>query len=339
MKNPTVRDIARHAGVSVATVSRVTKEDPRVAPATRDRVLQSIAELGYRPSALGRALATQRYGVLGLVLPGLSGPYFAELMSGAESVTLQTGSAVLVLGTHLRPDSDDAVRRLAARTDALVVVGGTVPESLLQELATRTPVVVVAGLAEGLPSVRTDGVTAVRGLVEHLVVEHGARDLRFVGFDHSSPDATARYQGFQEALMANGLVEAAEPVVCGLDTVEGARAARRLHAEGLPRAVVCANDELAIGMIATLPGLGHRIPEDVVVVGFDDLAIAADVSPTLTTVHHPVYELGVKAAQRALAAVEGTQSDPLVLTLPTRLVVRESCGCSADAQPPPRPVP
>ncbi|TDN91456.1 LacI family DNA-binding transcriptional regulator [Microbacterium sp. BK668] len=332
MKNPTVRDIARHAGVSVATVSRVTKNDPKVAPATRDRVMAVITELQYRPSELGRALATQRHGVLGLVLPGLSGPYFAELMSGAESVTLRTGSAVLVLGTHLRADSGEAVRRLASRTDALVVVGGTVSEELLEELSPRLPIVVVAGLAEGLTSVRTDGVTAVRELVEHLIVEHSITDLRFVGFDASSPDATARYQGFQESLESHGLVESAEPIVSGLDTVMGARAARRLHNEGtLPRALVCANDELAVGMIATLPGLGHRIPENVAVVGFDDLALAADVSPTLTTVHHPVFEIGVTAAEHALAAA-GRRNEPAVVTLPTRLVIRESCGCAGEKE-------
>lgn len=336
MKNPTVRDIARHAGVSVATVSRVSKDDPRVAGPTRDRVLASIAELGYRPSELGRALANQRHGVLGLVLPGLSGPYFAELMSGAESVTLRTGAAVLVLGTHMREDSDEAVKRLAARTDALIVVGGTVHEQLLKEVSARKPIVVVAGLAEGLPSVRTDGVSAVRELVEHLIVVHGVTSLRFVGFDGSSPDATARYQGFQEALMAHGLAEAVEPVRGSLDTVGGARAARLLSEQGLPGAAVCANDELAVGMIATLPGLGHRIPDDIAVVGFDDLALAADVSPKLTTIHHPVFDIGVAAAEHALAAADGLEAAPAVLTLPTRLVIRESCGCNTGTTQPSR---
>lgn len=332
MKKPTVRDIARHAGVSVATVSRVTKDDPKVAVATRDRVLASISQLGYTPSALGRALAFQRYDALGLVLPGLSGPYFAELMAGAESVTLQAGTAVSVLGTHLRPNSAEAVHRLAARTDALVVVGGTIDDEVLADLADAMPVVVVAGTPHGLPTVRTDGAAAVRELVDHLVTAHGLRDTRFVGYGSGSPDAVSRYEGFRQGLADHGLTESAEPIEVGFETVQGALAARRLHNEGrVPRAIVCANDELAIGMLATLPGLGYRIPDDVVVVGFDDHALAANVSPTLTTVHQPIFDLGVKAAELALAAVVGQHPAPDVVTLPTHLVLRESCGCPSAA--------
>jgi LacI family transcriptional regulator len=334
MKKPTVRDIARHAGVSVATVSRVTKEDPRVAASTRDRVLASITELGYSPSALGRALAFQRFDALGLVLPGLSGPYFAELMAGAESVTLREGSAVLVLGTHLRADSPKAVRQLATRTDALVVVGGTVEEDVLAELTARMPLVVVAGAPDGLPTVRTDGTAAVRRLVDHLVGEHQLRELLFVGFDPASPDTVARYTGFADALAARGLTEADAPVRVGLETVQGAMVARRLHAAGrVPRALVCANDEIAIGMLATLPGLGYRIPDDVVVVGFDDHALAANVSPTLTTVHQPIFDLGVKAAELAMSAVGGDPLPADVWTLPTDVVLRESCGCPPPQEP------
>lgn len=331
---PTVRDVARHAGVSVATVSRVTHDDPVVTGSTRERVLASMTALGYTPSALGRGLAYQRHHTLGIVLPGLGGPYFAELIQGAESVAAEAGVAVNVLGTHLRPDAAQAVHQLAQRTDGLIVQGGTVPDDLLHTLAERLPVVLVAGEDPGLVSVRTDGRTAARELTSHLLEEHGHRRLRFVGALAGSPDTSARYAGFRDALGAAGLTEHGAPVEHGLEARYGALAARVLHAEGdLPDALVCANDELAIGVLATLPGLGASIPRDVAIVGFDDQDLAALASPTLTTVHQPVFDLGSTAASLVLAAPGRGREParplpPADRVLPTRLVLRESCGCA-----------
>jgi LacI family transcriptional regulator len=331
---PTVRDVARHAGVSVATVSRVTHDDPVVTGSTRDRVLASMAALGYTPSVLGSGLAYQRHHTLGVVLPGLGGPYFAALIQGAESVAAEAGLAVNVLGTHLRHDAVQAVHQLALRTDGLLVQGGTVPDDLLTSIAEKLPVVLVAGEHPDLLTVRTDGRAAARELTAHLVAVHGHRRLRFVGTTDGSPDTTARYAGFRDALAAAGLVEHGAPVHHGLEARYGAMAARQLHAEGdLPDALVCANDELAFGVLATLPGLGVAIPRDVAIVGFDDLDLAALASPTLTTVHQPVHDLGSTAAELVLAATRRTREPfaplpPDDRVLPTRPVIRESCGCS-----------
>lgn len=326
---PTIRDIAREAGVSVATVSRVTHDDPRVAPDTRGRVQQAIDSAGYRPSAIGRALSYQRTSTLGIVLPGLGGPYFAALIEGAESVAVERGVVITVVGTHLRPDAVDAVRQLAERTDGLIIAGGTLPTAEVARLARNGRVVAVAGEIAGAPSVVTDGRSAAAEVTAHLTDVHGYRSLRFVGEPNGSPDTAQRYAGFCDTLAARGLTEAGEPLHLGLDVGSGATAARELHERGeLPRALVCANDELAIGMLVTLPGLGHRIPADVAVTGFDDQALAAIASPRLTTVHQPIVELGALAAAGALG-------DPLdaVTTMPTRLVVRESCGCPAPTAP------
>lgn len=335
---PTVRDIARHAGVSVATVSRVTKNDPRVTPETRDKVQTSIDALGYRPSLLGQGLASGRFNTLGVVLPGLGGPYFAELIQGAESIAVEAGIAVNVLGTHLRPDAGHAVRQLALRTDGLIVVGGTVDDALLDELARQLPVVLVADVSPRVPSVRTDGRAGTCELTEHLIVEHGYRRLRFVGKMEGSPDITSRYAGFRDAIEAHALVECAPPLLHGMESKNGAAAARELVArEGatgcLPEALVCANDELAIGVLATLPGLGSAIPGDIAIVGFDDHALAALASPTLTTIHQPIFGLGAEAARIVLesAAPQGEVFVPPTPTdrvLETRMVIRESCGCT-----------
>lgn len=330
---PTVRDIARHAGVSVATVSRVTSDDPHVTTATRSRVLASIEALGYRPSALGRGLASGRFDMIGVVLPSLGGPYFAELIEGIESVAVEAGMALSVLGTHLRPDAGAAVRELAERTDGLVVVGGTVDDDQLHQLAHRGPLVVVAAATEGLVSVRTDGRAACLELTTHLLGVHGYRALRFVGTAAGSPDTTARYAGFRDALATWGLTEAGPPLLHGMDSKSGAAAARELVATGThPEALVCANDELAIGMLATLPGLGWAVPGDLAIVGFDDNALASLASPTLTTVHQPTQGIGRQAAQAVIATAMAqeevfTPPAPEDRVLQTRMVIRESCGC------------
>lgn len=331
---PTVRDIARHAGVSVATVSRVTGNDPRVAPQTRLKVQSSIDALGYRPSALGQGLASGRFHTLGVVLPGLGGPYFAEIIQGAESVAVEAAVAIQVLGTHLRPDAGTAVRQLASRTDGLIVLGGTVDTALLHDLAGQLPVVLVADSDPEIVSVRTDGRRGTRELTEHLLDIHGYRELQFIGLSHCAPDATARYAGFCDALAAHGLVEAAPPPSDGgLEARHGAAAARELVASGrLPEALVCANDELAVGVLATLPGLGRAIPGEVAVVGFDDGDLAALASPALTTVHQPIFGLGVQAAEIILASVgpqgvAGVPLPPADHLAEIHLVIRESCGC------------
>jgi len=332
---PTVRDIARHAGVSVATVSRVTRDDPKVAPATRERVQASIDALGYTPSALGLGLAYQRHHTLGIVLPGLGGPYFAELVQGVESVAVDAGIAVNVLGTHFRPDADRSVRLLAQRTDALIVQGGTADEELLVELAQTMPIVVVAGTSDRLTTVRTDGHAAAHDVTTHLLEVHGYRRLRFLGSPNGSPDPTSRYRGFRAALAERGLAEAGPPLEFGFEAEFGAVAARQLHSDGdLPEALVCANDELAFGVIATLPGLGRSIPRDMAIVGFDDNSLAALASPTLTTVHQPTFELGATAARIALEPTRDGAGSTIPLppddrVLATRTVIRESCGCIA----------
>jgi LacI family transcriptional regulator len=330
---PTVRDIARHAGVSVATVSRVTSDDPHVTPETRAKVLASIDALGYRPSALGRQLASGRFNTLGDVLPSLGGPYFAELIQGVESVAIDAGMAVNVLGTHLRPDAGQAVQQLAERTDGLIVVGGTVTDTMLRELADHGPVVLVADAADGIASVRTDGRGATRALTAHLLDTHGYDAMRFVGRAEGSPDITSRYAGFRDALAERGLTEAAPPLLHGMESKSGAVAARELVASGaLPDALVCANDELAFGVLATLPGLGYAVPGDIAIVGFDDNALAALASPTLTTVHQPIHTMGAEAAHLVLESAARqeevfTPTAPKDWVLETRLVIRESCGC------------
>ena len=201
----TVREIARLAGVSVATVSRVSNGTGQVSEEMRRRVLDAIEKYGYRPDHLGRALAARRHGALGLVFPGLSGPYFTELIQGFESEAVPSRCSVHILCTHLRSDSDAQVLEMGRRVDGVAVVGGTISEPALLRLAEMVPVVVLAGTGPaGVPSVSADNSATMALLTRHLLVDHGLRELAFVGSPDGSPDVSQRWQGFLAAHAAGG---------------------------------------------------------------------------------------------------------------------------------------
>lgn len=323
----TVRRVAQMAGVSPATVSRVSRGSTQVSPVLRDRVLKVIEEYGYQPSHLGRALAEKRHGALGLVFPGLSGPYFSELIQGFESEALETGASVLVLASHSRPDTDSAVLHLAGRVDGMAIHAGTVSAAALEHVSQQTRVVVMAGEAgPAYASVRVDNST-IQSLTRHLLVDHGYRRLAFVGNPDGSPDVTTRWKAFLAAHRAARRKPPAQPVRVGLQQSDGVIAARELlDVSDPPEAVVCANDETALGLMIGALGRGLRVPDDVAITGFDDMPMAALVQPDLTTVRQPVRELATTSAR---LLIEPPTRPPGDLLLATELMLRGSCGWHA----------
>ncbi|MGZ4503243.1 MAG: LacI family DNA-binding transcriptional regulator [Nocardioidaceae bacterium] len=323
----TLRQVAELAGVSPATVSRVSRGSTQVDPELRDRVLRVIEEQGYRPSHFGRALAERRHGALGLVFPGLSGPYFSELIQGFEVQALETGDSVLVLASHSRPDTDATVIDLAGRVDGMAIHGGTVSAEALETVSRQVRVVVMAGeVGPAYASVRVDNSGPVGQLTRHLLVEHGYRRLAFVGNPEGSPDVTVRWEAFLAAHKSARRKPPAEPVRVGLQQSDGVIAARQLlDGDGVrPDAVVCANDETALGLMIGALGRGLRVPDDLAITGFDDMPMASLVQPDLTTVHQPVRELATTAARLLADRSPDPVGDVLI---GTELVLRGSCGC------------
>ncbi|MEH1165325.1 LacI family DNA-binding transcriptional regulator [Micromonospora sp. CPCC 205539] len=330
----TAREIARLAGVSVATVSRVSNGTGQVSEETRRRVLEAIEEHGYRPHHVGQALAARRHSAVGLVFPGLSGPYFSELIQGFESEAVNSRASVHILCTHLRADSDTEVIEMAHRVDGLAVLGGTLSEETLQELAGMLPVVVLAGEGPpGVSSVRVDNAASMTALTRHLLVDHALRRLDFVGNPSGSPDVSERWAGFREAHRQLGLPLPRAPIRVGLQQPDGVFAAEQvLRRSILPQGIVCANDETALGVLVGASGHGLRVPKDLVITGFDDVPMAALVTPALTTVRQPVRELAAQTARLLLhLATENADGSGSALVLPTEVVVRASCGCPASS--------
>jgi DNA-binding LacI/PurR family transcriptional regulator len=365
-RRPTVYDVAERAGVSIATVSFTFRQPERVREATRAAVLVAARELGYVPSASARGLAKGRTGALGLYSFDLmlAGPqqgtdsplesvsrdaigdlddlqddrdadprafplYVDEVQRGFELECWQRSQALLLSsGTG----SGASVTDVAGRVDGLAVFPGPTPVDTLEHVARRIPVVAFSmpPVADGLHHVTVDNRTGMRELVEHLVRDHGVRELGFVG-RLTTPDYGERFAGFRDALEALGLPAPAEPTD-PTDLAEPHRfevVADLLGADRLPRALVCASDQLALAVLDLLAARGVPVPERVLVTGFDGILAGRLARPTLTTVRQPMAAMGRLAVQVLVRHAHSPAEQPESHRLPVRVVRRESCGCPA----------
>jgi len=328
--------------VSTATVSRVLAGYERVLPRTRDKVLTAVTELGYVPSGAARDLAARRTGVLGLCFPDLDSEdgdaayWYDEVIRGMERAARRSGYAVLIAASHHRDDSG-LVLSIAGRCDGLVVLARTAPLAMIEHVATRIPVVLLATEESGGTTDRAIDYLAVANetgayqVTAHLADVHGYAGICFIAGPPDSPDSARRLAGFRRA--AAGLPET--PVYHGdFTTAGGRRIAERIIAAGrVPRAVVCANDQTAIGVMAALQHAGLSIPGDVAVTGFDGIRLGRHLRPSLTTVVQPMAALGDTAVamlnDRIGGAAQPRQALPRrTVELPVRLELRGSCGCA-----------
>jgi LacI family transcriptional regulator len=333
--SPTIYHVARHAGVSIATVSRVQRGTGPVATDTRDRVVRAIEALDYRPSPNARSLAANRHEASGIVFPDLSGPYYSEVIYGFEHEAVEARQSVLILGTHGRERADELVRDLVARVDGLVIMGRTVPDGVVAELCRMdVPVVLLARPdVDRADTVRTENRASAVDLVRHFF-EHGLDDLVFVGDPDASPDASERWAGFVDA---HRLAERPLPVAPLVSdfTESGGYAAVNDHLAAVgpdrrpPAGLVCANDEIALGALRATREHGLDVPGQIAITGWDDIPVAGLVSPALTTVRQPMRELGSTAAVLLAERIADGEREPRHVLLPTSLVLRASCGCQA----------
>ena len=352
---PSVYEVARHAGVSTATVSRVLAGHERVLPATRDKVLSAVAELGYVPSGAARDLAARRTGVLGLCFPDLgqdegdAAYWYDEVIRGMERAARRSGYAVLIAASRHRDDSG-LVLSIAGRCDGLVVLARTAPMAMIEHVATRIPVVLLAagqGPADGggadgggadgggaagggrpdraIDSLAVANETGAYQVTSHLTDVHGYRDVCFIAGPPDSPDSARRLDGFRRATAS---VDQIVVHYGDFTTAGGRRAAERIIAAGrVPRALVCANDQTAIGAMAALEQAGLSVPGDVAVTGFDGIQIGRHLRPGLTTVVQPMAALGDTAVAMLSERIGGAELPPRTVELPVRLELRGSCGC------------
>jgi LacI family transcriptional regulator len=322
----TIYDVAQRVGVSIATVSRALRGSPEVAQSTRDRVLQAVTDMKFRPNRMGQSLAEGQHAANGIVFPDLSGPYYAEVVLGYEEVAAELGRSVLILSTHGRLEASRKVLDLAARVDGMVIMGRTVPDDVVEQIAgTGLPVVLLARSPVGeLDTVNADNHDSARALVDHLI-GHGYQRMTYLGDPAESPDVAGRHAGYQESLRAAGLTPLADPIRCAFDVQAGYDAARKaLSARVVPQAFVCANDEVALGAMTAAEELGISVPGEIAITGWDDVMAAQYAR--LTTVRQPMRELGAVAARWLQERISGSESPVRRQVLTTQPVIRSSCG-------------
>jgi len=335
----TIYEVAQRSGVSTATVSRVMADGKGFSQATRERVRATAAELGWVPSGPARGLASKRAGVVGLLFPdvGQSGEaeeesplYVDQVIRGAERAATSAGDAVMIAATRTASGRDLAFS-VAGKTDGLVVMARSLSEADTVALSRSVPVVVLAGYAaeDGPDYVGADNRSGSREITTHLIEVHGHTDLAFLAGPPDSPDSGERFEGFCEALRQAGRPAPGEPAASGGFTEAGGQQAVTAMLAGgrAPRAIVCGNDEMAIGALIALRAGRLRVPADVAVTGFDDIAAAHHVRPGLTTVRQPMRELGEQSVRMLLGRLADPAAPRQSLTLPTRTVIRRSCGC------------
>lgn len=320
----TIYAVAERACVSIATVSRALQGSDLVTPRTRERVLAAARELDYLPSGAARSLAVRAHDTFGLVLPELSGPYYAELLIGFETRAAELEQGVMLVLAGARDDGGRSLRSLATRVDGIAVMGA----SATAVRPGSKPLVVIAGQASpGTEAVATENTTSAQELTDHLL-DHRREHLLFVGDPAGARDVRERYDGFVAAHRGRGLT-AAEPVLAAFLEHEGLAVADRiLGGELRTDGLVCGNDELALAIMSRLLDRGVDVPGDIAVVGWDDVMTARYVRPGLTTVRQPVHDVGALAAERLHHLVSGAPPTAHRHVLPTEVVIRSSCGCS-----------
>lgn len=336
MKQITVYDIAREARVSVATVSRVLNGTAPVRDSTRARIEAIMHKHHYQPNALARSLTTKETGIIGVILPDITNPFFPEVFSGIEQEGLTSGHTFFLCNTAGDYTKESAYLNIMQekRVDGILFIGGRInlrvcPQPMVQEmkdLAARIPLVLVNGNMTNarLTRVAVDEYAGMQLIVRHLL-ELGHTRIGFIGGESHMSTTSVKLRAYRKTLREAGIDPRADWVLPDSFSVESGRRqmSRLLALSDRPTAVCCINDFTAIGAIKTAIEQGFRVPEDISVTGFDDILLAHHIIPELTTVSQRAEELGRVAVKVLRRMMEGARVKQLT-TLAPELIVRQS---------------
>jgi LacI family transcriptional regulator len=334
----TIKDVAKRAGVSPMTVSRVINESDRVSPETQRRVQEAIADLGYIPSRLARSLSGRRTGTLAVIVPDVANPFFTLIVRAAEEVARRSSYRVILCDTRadLAVERDVIEELIAHRVEGIVIapVSDRSKPHLARLARFGVPFVLIDRTVSGIEcdAVVGDSVGGARQLVEHLV-GLGHRRIGLIVEKDEVSSARERRRGYESALQAAGLpldrllvAEAAPDPEGGFDGMS-----RLLSADEPPSAVFAVNNLVALGAIEAVRDAGLEVPDDVALVCFDDIELASRLYPFLTALEQPAETFGTLGTQVLLERIHGRGSSrDNVVVLPGRLTVRRSCGAKSD---------
>ncbi|MFF1356249.1 LacI family DNA-binding transcriptional regulator [Streptomyces sp. NPDC058297] len=323
----TLMDVARAAGVSKATASRALQRPELVAEPTRLRVLEAAQRLGFRPNAAARALTTGRTGLVGLVVPTLSNPFFAPLVMGAQQAAEKTGHHLLIAVSEYDPAREaELADRLAEQADGLIMVTPVGADAVLREHARRLPLILVDRQVGRLPAVVADTVTGLAQLMDHLL-DQGHRDIAYVSGPAGSWADGQRSAVLKErAESAKARLHVLGPLPPTFDA--GIEAARSLPRSAT--AVLAYNSYLTLGLLHGLAAAHRRVPEDVSLAAADDLSSLRYTTPPVTALDVPVEEVGALAVTRLIDLLAGHHVT-VTSRLPSRPVLRASTAPPASS--------
>jgi LacI family transcriptional regulator len=348
---PTIYDVARAAGVSIASVSRVLNGQRNPRQDTRERVLAAVAELGFAPDGAARALSARFKEVVGVIVrrPWQTDVYedlFADeaeslqypdlINRGIEAAAQRRGFDLLIRSVGITEhDPGGRTLALARKSDGLILHDRVLEPDQLDRLSRQLPIVTLAGYATPTTAnVHGDNRAGMRALARHLLRDHGYRHLAYLGGYADSPDSIERQEVLAAEAAAAGATLDAGPKWLGYYFASGgAKVIDDLLTAGraLPRAIVCANDLTALGVISALRRHGIGVPGQVAVTGFDDIPLARHLRTSLTTVRQPIRQLGTAAFDVLYSMLNHEHLPARDIVLPTELIRRESCGCPAPA--------
>lgn len=332
---PSIADVAAAAGVSKATVSRVLNNtSPYLRAETRQRVERAIAELGFRPSSVARSLTSRRTHTVGLLISDVGNPFYADVIHGVEDRAIERGYSVFLCNTNYDLQRGQTLIRslIDRRVDGVLIVSSRMSAAWLTELThQQIPAVVVdwniRAARQQLSAIQVDFRPGIQAAVRHLV-ELGHRRFAHISGPLTLPTSRARRDIFLQALLKSGLAAKSVSVIESDYHLEGGRdaALRLLDRSRPPTAIFAANDLMAMGALIGARALGWRVPADVSIIGLDDIALAAQTDPPLTTVALPRYDIGVQAMHLLLELLDRATTAPAISRVETQLVIRQSTG-------------
>ena len=336
-----IRDVARRASVSIATVSRVVNRIPTVDPELAKRVWKAIDEVGYFPNTQARALVSGRSRMLGLIVSEITNPFFPELVQEFENLAVAQGYEVLIGSTSYEPARTESLfrRMLQRNVDGVAVMTFGIEEELVQKLVEREFPLVFVDAGPDLPNIRVikvDYGEGIRQAVQHLAAL-GHRRIAFITGPLRLRSAVARREAFLKSMAELGLTVPAAHIVEGTHTMEGGIVAMEqlTSSDPFPTAVMCSNDMTAIGALHALFRAARNVPREISVVGFDDIHLAQFMLPPLTSVQMSCKDLAAAAVEALRAGIE--QDHPMAAKtewhIPTRLVVRQSTDFPSGSLP------
>lgn len=326
-RTPKIQDIAQIAGVSTATVSRALSNPDIVAEATHRAVMEAVAQTGYRINHMARNLRRQRSGSILALVPNLANPFFSQILAGLSAVLSPAGYGLLIADTHTDPNPAERLAYYlhSGLADGVVIFDGTLPKSALQTRS-GVPIVMACEWTDTpLPSVRVANAEGAAIAIRHLAAM-GHRKIGYQTGPRGNVLTLSRFEGMQSAMSALGLQLRDDWIFDGdFGLACGASAARRwLALADRPTAVFCASDEMACGFMGEVQHAGISVPDEVSVVGFDNIEVSRHLAPALTTIHQPRGLIGERAARILIGMIDTGVLTAESEVIPVELIRRNS---------------